>query len=77
MSKAPPPARRSGKEVIEELSGSILLADQSTTNNVLEELSGSVLLADQSGSIKTGVYHDKSGELLLPDSVGPAPAMAP
>jgi hypothetical protein len=74
-SKPPPRAEDAGKEVIEELSGSVLLADQSASQNAIEELSGSVLLADQSGSIKTVVHRDKSGALLLPDLSGPAPAM--
>ncbi len=76
-SKGPPRVEDAGKDVIEELSGSVLLADQSASQNAIEELSGSVLLPDQSGSIKTAIYRDKSGALLLPDLSGPAPAMAP
>jgi hypothetical protein len=83
--KPPPPSAKppvpkaadAPKEVIEELSGSVLLADQSTSQAAIEELSGSVLLAEQSGSIHTGVMREKSGKLLLPDLSGPAPAMAP
>ena len=73
-SKPPPRAEDAGKEVIEELSGSVLL-EGSGSQNALEELSGSVLLPDQSGSIVTGVYREKSGALLLPDLSGPAPAL--
>jgi GYF domain 2 len=75
-SKAPPRPEEAGKEVIEELSGSVLLADQSASQDAIEELSGSILLPDQSGSVQTGVYREGSNALLLPDLSGPAPAIS-
>jgi hypothetical protein len=90
-SKAPPKVEDASPEVIEELSGSVLLADASGTQPGLEELSGSLLLADATGSV-TGVLREKSGSetragekagseksgsIVMPDLSGPAPVIAP
>jgi hypothetical protein len=50
MSKPPPPVRNAGPEIIEELSGSVLLTDGTGSQNaIIDELSGSMLMPDLSG----------------------------
>jgi hypothetical protein len=47
----PPPVKSAPPEMIEELSGSVLLADRSGSNSAITELSGSMLLPDLSAAV--------------------------
>jgi len=52
MSKPPPPVKDAGPEVIEELSGSVLLTDGTGSQAaIIDELSGSMLMPDLSGPL--------------------------
>jgi hypothetical protein len=51
MSKPPPPVKAAPPEMIEELSGSVLLTDASGSNSAITELSGSMLLPDLSAAV--------------------------
>ncbi len=52
VSKPPPPVKDAGPEVIEELSGSVLLSDGTGSQNaIIDELSGSMLMPDLSGPV--------------------------
>ncbi|HEY2509817.1 MAG TPA: hypothetical protein VGI39_03145, partial [Polyangiaceae bacterium] len=75
-SKATPPRPEdAGREIVEELSGSVLLADASGSNknDAIEELSGSILLPDASGPVAAS----PSRTSLIPDLSGPAPVVPP
>ena len=85
MSRPPPPVKHASPEVIEELSGSVLLTDGSGQQKAIEELSGSVLLSDVTGTQvaiqapapAAKATKELSGSMLMADLSGPSPVVPP